>query len=78
MKILSQNEYDISCDTKFDINTLSQYPILSDSKWKKIEWNKDFCSGHIWDINTFYTDIKVAPQKGAEIKIPLAFSAAGK
>lgn len=39
-----------------------------------IDWHKDFGSGYRWDEEEFYLDIKVAPERGADIKVPRELS----
>src|SRR6185436_18798382 len=42
--------------------------------YRRIDWHRDFRSGHRWDPRTSYLDIRVAPVAGADIKTPRELS----
>ena len=43
---------------------------LTTDNYKPIEWQKDFKSGYRWDVKKWYKRQKIAPKKGADIKVP--------
>lgn len=43
---------------------------LLDSKYKLIDWRRDFKSNYTWSANTWYREIKVGPKVGVDIKGP--------
>ncbi|MBL4574929.1 MAG: hypothetical protein JKY51_02380, partial [Opitutaceae bacterium] len=43
---------------------------LLDSKYKLIDWRRDFKSGHRWGAMTWYRAVKISPKTGVDIKAP--------
>jgi hypothetical protein len=42
--------------------------------YRRIDWHRDFRSGHRWDPGVLYLDVRVAPVPGADIKTPRELS----
>jgi hypothetical protein len=78
LKILSNYFFDINhvenIHDTFSENYLKTYNKSSDLKYQRVNWHKDFRSGYKWNANSFYTNIKVAEQVDADIKVPRELS----
>jgi hypothetical protein len=78
LKILSnyffETNYAENFNNSFSENYLKTFGIASDFEYRRINWHKDFRSGFEWNANSFYTNIKVAEQADADIKIPRELS----
>lgn len=77
-KILSDTYLDTNHDNDLKEPQFSHFlndmAISSEHKYQRINWHKDFKSGYEWNSETFYTNIKVAEQPGADIKVPRELS----
>jgi hypothetical protein len=78
LKILSNHFFDINhvenIHDTFSDNYLKKYSKTSEINYQRVNWHKDFRSGYNWNANSFYTNIKVAEQVDADIKIPRELS----
>lgn len=66
---------DLICDHVFDL--LGGGPVRLSSGgpgYQPLDWHRDFKSGHRWDPDAFYRDIRYGHIKGVEVKTPWELS----
>lgn len=74
LRIFSVMPYDISDKSKSNDFLENLLPTEFRESYQCIDWHKDFSSGYSWGRDIDFSSIKVAPQDGAEIKVPRELS----